>query len=284
MIPHVLVLAVFVVAVATALAIIGYIAWRGSKPSPFFLEAVDETYALALPDAEIDAYEDLKEKLRESYAPEVKDKWADAEAEPSENAWLQALPPEERQGLKHALMRRLVSCVYPLDQVQRDKPGNSKLWQKKLVSERYWQSLVDSEKIVSEEIDACIAEANILEPGWREHIFQQAVRIWRQQKQESAEKKEVIEAKVNEKKAAEKEVRRKEVEKKLEEEDKKKQERLAEKAAEKLLREEEEDRKKQERMAEKAMAQLLAGPSSASKKTAKSTAQPTAKAKGAKKK
>merc|ERR1711972_866675 len=97
-----------------------------------------------------------------------------------------------------------------------DKPGNWKLWRGKLVSERYWGSLVDAEKIVSEEIDLCIKEAEELEPGWRDHVFQQAVQIWRRQKQEHGERKEKIKEKVHEKKAMEKEIRRKEVEKKLE--------------------------------------------------------------------
>merc|ERR1711920_857765 len=180
----------------------------------------------------------LKEKMRKAYAPEVP---ADApqpsgEGNQFELSWVQRIPPEEKQHLKQALMKRLVGCIDPLDQVQRDKPGNWKLWRGKLVSERYWTSLVDAEKMVSEEIDACIAEADELQPGWRQVIFQQAVQIWRQQKQELGEKKEKVKEKVQEKKAAEKEIRRKEQEKKQEEEDKIKQERLAEKAMEKLLR------------------------------------------------
>merc|ERR1712087_236018 len=224
-IPHVVVIGVFVVAVAVALAAIGYMAWRGSKASDFFAEAVHSTYQLSLPFADIDAYEDLKEKMRKAYAPEVP---ADAprpsgEGHQFELSWVQRIPPEEKQHLKQALMKRLVGCIDPLDQVQRDKPGNWKLWRGKLVSERYWNSLVESEKIVSEEIDACIAEANELEPGWRDHVFQHAVQIWRRQKQELGEKKDKIKEKVKEKKDAEKEIKRKEVEKKQEEEDKKKQ-------------------------------------------------------------
>merc|ERR1711870_132143 len=149
------------------------------------------------------------------------------------------VPPEERMGLKQALMKRLVACIDPLDQVQRDKPGNWKLWRGKLVSERYWGSLVDAERLVSEEIDMCIAEANEIEPGWSSQIFQHALHIWRQQKQELAQKKERMKEKVKEKKKDEKEVKRVETEKKKEEEDRKKQERLAEKAMEQLLREEE---------------------------------------------
>lgn len=267
-VPHVVVIGVFVVAIGIALAIIGYMAWRGSKTNPFFLEAVPSLYPLTLPDADIDFYEDLKERLQKSYAPEALGYVngtpnGSAEAQPFTPSWAQKVPPEELMGLKHALMKRLVACIDPLDQVQRDKPGNWKLWRGKLVSERYWNSLVDGEKIVSEEIDACIAEANELEPGWRDHVFQQAVQIWRRQKQELVEKKEKIKEKVKEKKSVIQEVKRVETDKKKEEEDKKKQERLAEKAMEQLLREEEK--------------------ASAAKNKAQS-AKSTAKAKGAKKK
>merc|ERR1711920_1081388 len=110
------------------------------------------------------------------------------------------VPPEERMGLKQALMKRLVACIDPLDQVQRDKPGNWKLWRGKLVSERYWGSLCDAERLVSEEIDSCTAEAEELEPGWREHIFPQAVQIWRRQKQFEMEKRDQKKAVEHEKK------------------------------------------------------------------------------------
>merc|ERR1712039_1049627 len=126
------------------------------------------------------------------------------------------VPPEERMGLKQALMKRLVACIDPLDQVNRDKPGNWKLWRGKLVSENYWNSLVAGEKLVHEEIEACIAEAEELEPGSREHIFPQALQIWRRQKQEIGEAKARQKEKVQEKKAVVKEERRKVVEKKLE--------------------------------------------------------------------
>lgn len=37
-----------------------------------------------------------------------------------------------------------------------------------------------------------MAEADVLEAGWNAHIFNQAVHIWRQQKQQMAEKKEAL--------------------------------------------------------------------------------------------
>lgn len=238
----VFVLGCFLVAVATALGLMAFLAWRGSKPSTFFLDAVRETYELELPETEIIAYYELKERLQRQHGGDDAaggDLAAAAEGQAWEMSWVCKVPPEELQILKKALMRRLVSCVDKLDQVQRDKPGNWKLWRSKLVSERYWSSLCDAEKLVSEEIDSCIAEAEELEPGWRQHIFPQAVRFWRMQKQQEMEKKVQKKAVQHEKKQKEKEIKRKEVEERLKEEDKLRQERLAEKAMEKLLREEE---------------------------------------------
>mmetsp|Transcript_78527 Transcript_78527/g.230339 ORF Transcript_78527/g.230339 Transcript_78527/m.230339 type:complete len:263 (+) Transcript_78527:87-875(+) len=236
--PPILVIGGFILAVAGALALMAYLAWRGSKPSEFFVDAVSTTYELQLPEAEIDAYYDMKEKLQRQHPP-AEGGAGDDDPEALEAAWAQSIPVDDRQNLKRALMRRLVSCIEKLDQVQRDKPGNWKLWRGKLVSERFWSSLCDAEKLVSEEIDSCVAEAEVLEPGWRQHIFPQAVQIWRLQKQQDFEKKVHKKAVVSEKKEKEREIKKKEVEERQKEEDKLKQERLAEKAMEKLLREEE---------------------------------------------
>lgn len=235
--PPVLVVVAFLVAVLVVGALMVYVTWRGSKPSDFFQEAVGSRYDLTLPEAEIDAYYDLKDKLQQKYAPEVAN-GEEAEGD-GENGWIQKVPGEERSELHRALMRRLVGCIDKLDQVQKDKPGNWKLWRAKLVSERFWSSLCEAEQLVSQEVDSCIAEAAELQPEWKDHIFPQAVQCWRMQKQHDLEKKAAKKAVVHEKKQKEKEVKRKEVEKKLEEEDKQRQERAAEKMMEKLLREEE---------------------------------------------
>lgn len=250
--PPILVLGGFFVAVATALVLMAYLAWRGSKPSSFFLETVRTTYDLELPEPEIDAYYALKERLQRQFAPEASagatraasNGSANREAEgQGESSWVHSVPPEERAILQKALMRRLVCCIDKLDQVQRDKPGHWKLWRGKLVSERFWSTLCDAEKRVSEEIDACIAEAEELEPGWRHHIFPQAVQFWRMEKQQAVEKKVAKKELQNEKKSKEKELKRKEMEERQKEEEKLRQERLAEKAMEQLLREEEKSSK-----------------------------------------
>jgi len=233
----------FLVAVVAAILLMAYIAWRGSKPSDFFLEAVQTTYGLELPEAEIDAYYDLKDRLKEQHSapPEAAapDDPGNGTAPGAPALWVQRLPPEEHQNLQRALMRRLVANMDKLDQVHNDKPGNWKLWRAKLVSERYWMSLCEAERLVSEEINSCVAEADELNPGWHEHIFQQALHYWTMGKQQDMEKRMQKKAVEQGKKEKEKEVKRKEVEERKKEEDKQRQERLAEKAMEKLLREEE---------------------------------------------
>jgi hypothetical protein len=235
--PPALVAGCFAVAVLAALAVMVYIAWRGSKPSSFYAEAVAATYDLLLPESEINGYYDLKDKLQRQL--QASSDAPTGDAEDGASSWAKQLSAEDKLSLQQALMKRLVKTIDRLDQVQRDKPGNWKLWREKLVSERFWSSLCDAEKMVGEEIDSCMAEAQELEPGWQEHIFQQAVQYWRMGKQADAEKKVLKKAVVHEKKQKEKDERRKVVEEKLAEEEKLRQERLAEKAMEKLLKEEE---------------------------------------------
>lgn len=238
--PPELVAGCFLVAGLAAVAFMVYTAWSGSKPSPFYTEAVSEMYELELPENEIDSFYDMKDALQAKVGVEADAVGPDGTPLP----WAHQLPPEEKLGLQQALMRRLVKGIERLDQVQRDKPGNWKLWRGKLVSERFWASLCEAERVIGEEIDICLSEAEELEPGWREHIFQQAVHIWRMEKNQQLEKKEQKKAVVQEKKAVVKEARRAIVEVKQAEEAKIREERNAEKMMEKLLREEEAAAKK----------------------------------------
>lgn len=248
-IPPAVVAGCFLAAVLTALAIMVYIAWRGSKPSSFFTDAVADRYDLELPEHEINTFYDLKERLQEQVG--VQAPVEGAEAGPP---WAHQLPQEDRGALMEALMNRLKAAIERLDQVQRDKPGNWKLWRGKLVSEDFWNSLLDAERLIGQEIDDCLAESDDVQPGWREHIFQQAVQLWRMDKHALQEKKEQKKAVLDEKKGRKHEEKMKVVEVKQQEEDRKKQERLAEKAMEKLLREEELSSKSKKKGQEKASA------------------------------
>jgi len=235
--PPTLVAGCFLVAASISLAVIIYIAWRGSKSSEFFSEALPDMYELELPDAEINMYYDMKDRLQTQVGAEF---GADGVAAP----WAHKLQADERLSLQQALMRRLVKDIERLDQVQKDKPGNWKMWRGKLITEHFWASLCDMERLVSEEVDSCLAEAEELEPGWRDHIFQQAVQFYRMDQQHQVEKKEVKKAAEKEKKNKVKEARAVITDVKKVEEDKIREEKAAEKAMEKLLREEENAAKK----------------------------------------
>jgi len=241
-IPPAIVAGVFLVAAVVAAVVMVYIAWRGSKATDFYSEVVSERYNLELPEVEIDAFYELKDRLEATVG--VEDAPAEGSGDAPPTPWAYKLPQEDRQALAEALMRRLVRTIDRLDQVQNDKPGNYKLWQKKLVSEQFWASLVDAERLIGEEVDSCMAEADEIQAGWREHIFHQAVQAWRREKQQVAEKKDAKKAVVAVKKEKLKEVRRVVVEAKQAEDDIIRQEKLAEKMMEKLLREEENASKK----------------------------------------
>jgi len=269
-VPVAIVAVVFLLVVAASLGLMAYIAHRGNKTSDFFAAAVSTTYTAAdLSEEDIEAFYSVKDELIQKYAPEYP---AQAEAVaaaeeageevPALERWTLKVPQEERTTLQKALMKRLVSGVARLDQVQRDRPGNWKLWQSKLITECFWSSLLDAEKVVSQEIDECIVEAEELEPGWRSHIFQQAVHIYRGQKQHEHEKQayematkerdsndkmtknnaEQAKTKaISEKrKEIEREVKRRQTEANKSKEEKEREEAAARKAMEDLLKDEEE--------------------------------------------
>jgi len=233
----VLVATVFLVAVAGTLAAVCYVAYWGSRASPFFQEAVKDKYDISISTVEIDNYYALKERLYDQYAP---DEAADVADDPVQaTVWTQRVPPEGLVLLQKSLMSRMVACIDKLNQVQHDKPGNQRLYHAKLVTETFWNSLCDAERVVSDELDSCIAEADELRPGWRHTVVRDAVSFWRMQKQQEAEKKAAKKAVVDEKKDKEREKRQKEVELRKVEEDRVREAKAAERAAAQLMREEE---------------------------------------------
>eukprot|EP00933_Yihiella_yeosuensis_P009021 TRINITY_DN114789_c0_g1_i1.p1 TRINITY_DN114789_c0_g1~~TRINITY_DN114789_c0_g1_i1.p1 ORF type:complete len:256 (-),score=73.52 TRINITY_DN114789_c0_g1_i1:131-898(-) len=224
---------IFFAVVAIAAGLMAYVAWKGNKHSDFFADAVQSTYSVQLDEAAIDAYFDLKDRMRKQRAP-------DAPADDEDNTWIRSvLVPEERRILQHALMRRMVAIFDKLDQVQKDKPGHFKLWQQKLCSEKVWQSLLEAEQMISEEINSCQNEADVLEPGWKDHIFGQAVQIWREARRQEELQKQAKKAHEKEKKGLRSEKKKEEKSEQVREEDRKREEKAAEKAMEALLKEEE---------------------------------------------
>lgn len=255
----------FLLVLGGALAAMAFLSWRGSQPSDFFAEAVAPKYELEMAETEINLYYELKERMRQKRAPEVSPDddgggGTDEDGEARE-PWLQRLKDEERTILHKSLHRRLVCCLDRLDQIHKDKPGNWKLWREKLVSEAFWESFCEAEKIVGEEIEFCLAEADRIFPGMKEQVFSHAVQHWRMTKQKEEEKK----AKTTEGDAegAAQEAGAPEKSQKTEEEDRKQQELAAQQAMEDLLKEEEKQQKKDKKAAAKPTA---AGKAKAKKK------------------
>mmetsp|Transcript_36971 Transcript_36971/g.80273 ORF Transcript_36971/g.80273 Transcript_36971/m.80273 type:complete len:332 (+) Transcript_36971:167-1162(+) len=236
MLPPIVVGFIFLVAVLAALAWLVYTSQKSSKPSDFFSQAVADVYQLELGWTEIDAFYDMKDKLQEEYG-------ADAPEEQSEDAppnpWLRQVPVEQKNELKKALLRRTLAGISRMEQVQKDKPGHAKLWHTKLVSEKFWESLLEAEKSVNQEIESCVAEAEEIETGWKEHIFPQALHLYRLQRQQQMQKEMEKQEKNDEKRQALEQVRAAEMAKRKEIEEKVRQERAAQKAMEQLIAEEE---------------------------------------------
>lgn len=254
--PPLFVAGLFFVAAVTAVGVMAYLAWRGSKPSDFFTETMSDRYDVKLPIALINGYEQLKEKLQAKVEQSLP---ADADGE-DESLWVQHLSREDQDSLKEALLKRLEKTIEVLDRVQRERPGFWKLWREKLVSETFFNSLCDGEHEINHQLQQCFLEARELapiEPGWadQDYIFQLGIHRWRSGQRDVAIKKDQKKVAELVKKEKEKEARREEVEKRLEEERRLKEERDAEKAMEKLLREEESTSKKDKgKIKEKAVA------------------------------
>lgn len=227
---------------AVGLAVLAFLSWRSSQPSSFFLESVEKEYKITLPETEINAYLKMKaqqELMYNSDVPPRPEEEVDPTAEkespdPDGVHWVQKIPEEKRNVLQRALLNRLVATITTLDQVQRDRPGNWKLWRRKVVSEHFWTTFCDAERRVGEEINECIMEAEDLLPGsgWKDNIFTQAVEHWRIRKREEKVAKD-------EKKQRDEVGRRQQNELREVLEAKQRQEKNAEKARKQLLREEE---------------------------------------------
>jgi len=228
------------------LGLMAYITWKGSQPSKFFAEEMETTYVLKLPENEITAYYDLKDRLAAQVDGEGgEDEGRAVQAQPEgegnaqDDSWMRELPQEKRRLLQNALMLRLISDLDCLNQVQRDKPSNWKLWRAKLVSEQFWNSLCEAEKIVSEEIDSCLAESEVFTPGMKDQYLQQAIQLWRMQKERAMDQERKADAIAKEKQAKVDEEKQKEDAKRAEIRQRVAEARQAEKLMEQLIREEE---------------------------------------------
>jgi hypothetical protein len=89
------------------------------------------------------------------------------------------LSDHERKKLKAMLVKRLMAVIEPLRSIQADRKGIPALAQRKLVSEEFLASFVQTERTLNEEIELVLEQADLIEPDWSKSIFTQAVNFWR---------------------------------------------------------------------------------------------------------
>eukprot|EP00931_Biecheleriopsis_adriatica_P049004 TRINITY_DN28336_c0_g1_i1.p1 TRINITY_DN28336_c0_g1~~TRINITY_DN28336_c0_g1_i1.p1 ORF type:complete len:326 (+),score=77.61 TRINITY_DN28336_c0_g1_i1:104-1081(+) len=106
-----------------------------------------------LPEDKIQAYIELKDKLRDQYAKGAKG-----------NDWVCKLPAQAKDMLKYRLMQRAIGDMSLLQKIDADARGYWKLFSKGIVTSKFWNSVLAAERELSQEIENVKAEALAIEP------------------------------------------------------------------------------------------------------------------------
>lgn len=115
---------------------------------------VSPTYvANSVPKDKIEAYLQLKEKLRDEFA---KDSETDE--------WMSELPPQTKDMLKYKLMQRAIGDMAALQKIDADARGYWRLFSKNIVTLKFWNSVVEAERDLSTELECVKGEAASIEP------------------------------------------------------------------------------------------------------------------------
>ena len=89
------------------------------------------------------------------------------------------LDEEERKRLRLTLVKWMIAVIEVLAQVERDRPGAARLYEKKLISEEYWEGVQQCFQQTHETIQEINGEAEFFEEGLGSQIFSQALHLWR---------------------------------------------------------------------------------------------------------
>jgi hypothetical protein len=135
---------------------------------------VESSYVVKFSVAEAQLYENLKMR----FMRDVACKSSMESVEFAEFVKKQLSDPE-RKKLKAMLVKRLMAVIEPLRSIQADRKGIPALAQRKLVSEEFLASFVQTERTLNEEIELVLEQADLIEPDWSKSIFTQAVNFWR---------------------------------------------------------------------------------------------------------
>lgn len=144
---------------------------------------IDEKYTFQMPVEEKSAYDRLKSYflfLKENgKPPPEKGGKLIIPIEKARDIMRSKLDDEERKKMKMALVKWMIAVINVLARVERDRPGAARLYEKKLVSEEYWDGVQDCFRETHETIQAIQEEAEFLEEGLGSQLFQQALQLWR---------------------------------------------------------------------------------------------------------
>mmetsp|Transcript_119554 Transcript_119554/g.385988 ORF Transcript_119554/g.385988 Transcript_119554/m.385988 type:complete len:308 (-) Transcript_119554:218-1141(-) len=147
-------LGVVVVAVVLLCVIIASV-FALNRPDPLEELGVKSVYSrTCLPADKIEAYNELKERLKRQYAK------SSADGEP----WMSVLPLEAKDMLKYRLMQRAIGDMAALQKIDVDARGYWRLFSKGVITRKFWNSVVDAERDLSLELESVKAEAAAVEP------------------------------------------------------------------------------------------------------------------------
>jgi len=161
-----LVVAVLIVLVALKLY------YASACPSDLEQLGVKPTYPKqSLPVSKIESYCELKERMRGQYGRDSD----------GDEIWMSQLPLQAKDLLKYRLMQRAIGDVAAFHKVEADARGYWKLFSKGLITRRFWNSVVEAERELSQEFESVKTEASCVEPGQDpQGIIREAMQfIWR---------------------------------------------------------------------------------------------------------
>lgn len=107
-----------------------------------------------LPKQTIEAYEKLKADMQQQYGRENH----------SDDGWMSELPPGAKENMKRSLMTRAIQDMSALKRIDEDARGYWRLFCKGHITRTFWNSVVNLEKELSEELEEVKHEAQSLEP------------------------------------------------------------------------------------------------------------------------
>mmetsp|Transcript_15874 Transcript_15874/g.45225 ORF Transcript_15874/g.45225 Transcript_15874/m.45225 type:complete len:338 (-) Transcript_15874:68-1081(-) len=107
----------------------------------------------SLPTSRIESYLDMKERMRQEYGTEGEDR-----------QWMSALPAHAKDSLKYRLMQRAIGDAAASRRIVEDSRGYWRLYSKGIVTRTFWESVLDAEKELAQELENVKLEASCLEP------------------------------------------------------------------------------------------------------------------------